>query len=63
MWTAAFLEAAGSLSVLGAQVVYFSQPLISWMVSEEQMTSLARLLEDSSNRQIFVGYLREVDVL
>jgi hypothetical protein len=58
-WAADFLESAGALTVLGAQFVYLSQPFLNLAVSNETLTSLARLLEDSSNKQIFVEYLRE----
>ena len=56
---AAILEAAGSLTDLGAQMIYFCLPWFSWAISEEKLTSLARLLEDPSNKDAFIRDLRE----
>jgi hypothetical protein len=60
-WAVAFLEAAGPLTILVAQMVYFSEPIFSWMMPEGKFASLARLLEDSSNRETFIDYLREAN--
>jgi hypothetical protein len=60
-WAAAFLEAAGPLTILVAQMVYFSEPIFSSMEPEGKLASLARLFEDSSNRETFINYLREAD--
>jgi len=56
---AAILEAAGSLTDLGAQMIYFCLPWFSWAISEEKLISLARLLEDPSNKDAFIRDLRE----
>ncbi len=58
-WVASFLEAAGPLTILGAQAIYFSQPLLKGPVSEEHLNALARLFEDSTHTRAFIDFLRE----
>jgi hypothetical protein len=58
-WTASFLEAAGPLNLLGAQLVYLGQPILSSAMSDDHLNALTRVLEDSSCTQDFVLYLRE----
>lgn len=57
---ASFLEAAGPLTIVGAQVVYFGQPLLNIAMPEYHVKALARLLEDKKQTQAFLAYLREV---
>ena len=56
---ASLLEAAGSLSVLLAQLLYLSQPLLSGAVSPRSLDAFARVLENPVDRQEFVAVLRE----
>ena len=56
---AAVLEGAGSFSVLVAQVLYLSQPLLSGAVSAQSFQALAQVLEDPAKKQAFVSFLRE----
>ena len=49
-----FLEAAGPLTVLGAQAVYLTQPFLG----EKQLHSLAAMLEEDEETQAFARYLR-----
>ncbi len=49
-----FLEAAGPLTVLGAQAVYLTQPFIGG----KQLRSLASMLEEDEETQAFARYLR-----
>ena len=58
-WAIATLEALGPLSILGAQAVHLSQPLLSRTVPENHLDALARLLEDPVQTRAFVTYLRE----
>jgi len=58
-WVASFLEATGPLAILGAQVVYISQPLLRHSIPEDHLDALARLLEDSTHIRAFVDFLRE----
>lgn len=53
------LEAAGQLSLLGAQAVYLGQPLLKHALPEDQLDALARLLEEPTQTQAFVRVLRE----
>jgi hypothetical protein len=57
--TASLLEAAGPLSVLGAQFVYLLQPLLGPVSPAGHLDALARLLEDGQQTRDFVKYLRE----
>jgi hypothetical protein len=56
---AVLLETAGPLTILGAQIVYVSQPFIGWVMPDDHMDALSRLLEDSAQTQEFVNFLRE----
>ncbi len=59
--TAALLEALGPLTILGAQVIYLGQPLLSWSASTGHLDALAHMLEDTRETRAFVDYLREND--
>ena len=54
-----FLEAAGPLTVLGAQAVYLTQPFIGG----KQLRSLAFMLEEDEETQAFARYLRGEEAL
>lgn len=58
-FVAAFLSAAGPLTVIGAQVVYIGQPILDGFLPNGHMDALARLLEDANRTEEFVRYLRE----
>lgn len=57
---AAFLDAAGPLNLLGAQIVYIGQPALKHLFSEQQVKALAEMLEDTTYTREFVSMLREV---
>ena len=56
---ASLLEASGPLSVLGAQIIYLSQPLLGAMMPPAHWKALANLLEEPAQSQSFATYLRE----
>jgi hypothetical protein len=56
---ASFLEAAGPLSLIGAQVIYIGQPILSGIVPAGHLDALTNVLEDDGQREEFVVYLRE----
>lgn len=56
---ASVLEGAGSLSLLAAQVLYLSQPLLSGIVSAHSLQAFARVLENPTEKRAFVSFLRE----
>ena len=56
---ASALEAAGSLNVLFAQLLYLSQPLLSGTVSAYSLHALAQVLENPTDRREFVSFLKE----
>lgn len=53
------LEAAGPLTVLGAQALYLGGPLLRPVLSKSQIDALAGLLEDPEEILAFTAYLRE----
>jgi len=53
------LEAAGPLTVLGAQALYIGGPLLRPAFSDAQRNTLANLLEDRDEVQALVDFLRE----
>jgi hypothetical protein len=53
------LEAAGPLTVFGAQLLYVGQPFLRSALPDGHFSALAGLLEDSSESKIFAAYLRE----
>jgi hypothetical protein len=57
--TAVLLEAAGPMTMLLAQFVYISQPLLGKLVSNESMNALATMLEEPAQTKAFVEILRE----
>ncbi len=56
---ASFLEEAGTLNVLLAQLLYISQPLLIGAVPPDSLNVLAQVLENPKDRQGFVAMLRE----
>jgi hypothetical protein len=58
-FAAAFLEALGPVNLLGAQLVYLSQPILSPFISQELSQDLARILEDPSETEEFIKALRD----
>ena len=58
-WAASFLEAAGPLTLIGAQLIYIGQPLLNQAIDRERLTSLANMLENSDQTRAFASYLRE----
>ncbi len=56
---ASLLELSGSLSVLFAQVVYISQPLLSGVVNSASLYALAGTLENPADRKELIAVLRE----
>jgi hypothetical protein len=53
------LEAAGPLTVLGAQALYVGSPLLRPALTEPQCKALADLLEEHSEALAFADFLRE----
>ena len=49
-----FLEAGGPLTLLGAQVLYMSQPFLGGI----QWNALAHMLEEEEETRAFARYLR-----
>ncbi len=55
---ATFLEALGPVSILGAQLVYLSQPILSPFFSPDHSRELAKILEDPAETALFIKALR-----
>jgi len=56
---AALLESGGPLAFLGAQAVYFAEPLLSPFVPGDDLAALARVLEDPGAVQSLANRLAE----
>lgn len=61
--TASLLENLGPLAVLGAQLVYLSQPFLSPFTPDGHLKALASMLEDTAETQAFIQILREANGL
>jgi len=59
--TATFLEALGPMNLLGAQLVYISQPVLSPFIPKDQSQDLAKILEDPSETTLFIEALRNYE--
>jgi hypothetical protein len=53
------LEAAGPLTLVGAQALYIGGPLLRPALTDEQRDALAGLLEDRDEILAFTAFLRE----
>jgi hypothetical protein len=58
---AVLLDALGPLNLLGAQCVYFGQPLLEQFLPDGHTRALASMLEDVTQTKEFVTYLRQKD--
>jgi len=61
-WVAAIIEAAGPMTVLGAQFIYIGQPLLHRTLPQDHLEAMANLLEDKNQSKAFVNYLREAQI-
>lgn len=59
--TVTFLEALGPMNLLGAQLVYLSQPVLSPFFPKDQSQDLAKILEDPSETALFIEALRNYE--
>jgi len=59
---AALLQASGPLTLVGAQLVYLSQPVFNSLVPDEQLKALAALLEEPARTEAFIDQLRKASV-
>ena len=53
------LEAAGPLTLLGAQALYIGGPLLRPAMTDTQRDALVGLLEDRNEALAFIDFLRE----
>jgi hypothetical protein len=60
-FAATILEASGPINLVGAQLVYISQPLLGGIIPTDHLSALANLLEEPEQTEVFVKSLREVD--
>ncbi len=59
--TATFLEALGPMNLLGAQLVYLTQPVLSTFISKDHSQDFAKILEDPSETALFIEALRNYE--
>ncbi len=60
-FVATLLEAAGPLTILGAQAIYLGQPFVESLIARNQLKALAGLLEDTNQTKAFIDFLREAN--
>ncbi len=60
-FVATLLEAAGPLTILGAQAIYLGQPFVDGLPARSQLKALAGLLEDTNQTKAFIDFLREAN--
>lgn len=53
------LEISGPLALISAQVLYFSEPLLSWALPDDHLRALAEMFEDPDEMKEFTVLLRE----
>lgn len=58
--TASLLEAVTPLAIIGAQMIYISEPVLSPLFSPLKIHALANLLENQEDYQKFIYSLKEV---
>jgi hypothetical protein len=56
---AAWLETAGPINLLLAQILYLGQPFIQPALRGGRFQALAAMLENQQECRLFAGYLRE----
>jgi hypothetical protein len=56
---ASFLEAAGPLALIGAQVIYAGQPILRDFIPAAHLRALTIMLEDNTQRDAFINSLRK----
>ncbi len=59
--TATILEALGPMNILGAQLVYLTQPILPPFIASEQSQEFAKILEDPSETALFIKALRSFE--
>lgn len=60
-FAASVLEAAGPINLVGAQLVYVSQPLLDGIFPADHLRAFAGLLEEPEQTEAFVKTLRGGD--
>jgi len=60
---ASWLELAGPLNILGAQLIYLSQPFLSVFIHQDALKDLAQVLEQPEEVKKLVHFLRNEDPL
>jgi hypothetical protein len=55
---ASVIEAAGPLTLIGAQLIYIGQPILDGIIPDGHLSLLAEVLENDEQRTAFVNDLR-----
>lgn len=58
-FVATLLDSLGPLCLVGAQLLYFSQPIASIFLSDHSLSALIEMFEDQKQSQVFISCLRE----
>ena len=58
-FVASFIEAAGPLTLIGAQAIYITQPILDFAIPKDHLDALASMLHEPERARRFAAYLRE----
>ena len=56
---ASCIDSSGGLSIIIAQLMYFSKPFLGGILQGEDWTDMANMLDNEDDRKSFVSFLRE----
>jgi hypothetical protein len=57
-WVASLLDAFGPLTILGAQCIYISQPILGSFLPDKHLSAFAKILEEPDQAKAFSLFLR-----
>jgi hypothetical protein len=52
------LDSLGPLTIVGAQIAYIGQPMLSSLINPEKYRVMVGLLEDSEQMKTYIAYLQ-----
>jgi hypothetical protein len=56
---ASFIEAAGPLTLIGAQAIYITEPILDFAIPKDHVDALANMLYEPDRAHRFATFLRE----
>ncbi len=59
-WVVSLLEISNPFDFLGAQMIFFMEPLLKPFIPQRQLQALVDLLEDPEKKDAFISYLKNL---